>query len=76
MSCVLLAAIGSQDKNLTLKTNEMAMQDSHSDIKSLESYLGEDYKVDARSTDRIADRIPFPVNAANELSLQLGIDQN
>ncbi len=52
------------------------MQDSHSDIKSLESYLGEDYKVDARSTDRIADRIPFPVNAANELSLQLGIDQN
>jgi len=41
MSCVLLAAIGSQDKNLTLKTNEMAMQDSHSDIESLESYLGE-----------------------------------
>ncbi len=38
--------------------------------------MGEDYKVDARSTDRIADRIPFPANAANELSLQLGIDQN
>ena len=36
--------------------------------------MGEDYKVDARSTDRIADRIPFPANAANKLSFQLGIN--
>ena len=41
MSCVLLAAIGSQDKKLTFKTNEMAMRDSNSDLKSLESYLEE-----------------------------------
>jgi len=33
--------------------------------------MGEDYKVDLRTTDRLAERIPFPASAANDLAFQL-----
>ncbi len=33
--------------------------------------MGEDYKVDARTTERLAERVPFPEAAANELAFQL-----
>ncbi len=36
--------------------------------------MGEDYKVDARTTEKLAERIPFPEAAANELAFQLGIE--
>jgi ERCC4-related helicase len=35
--------------------------------------MGEDYKVDIRTTDRFASRIPFPVSAANELAFDLRV---
>lgn len=35
--------------------------------------IGEDYKVDARTTDKLADRIAFPVDAANELAFKLNV---
>lgn len=35
--------------------------------------MGEDYKVDARTTEKLAERIPFPESAANELAFQLGV---
>jgi len=35
--------------------------------------MGEDYKVDVRTTEKLASRIPFPAAAANELSFQLGV---
>ncbi len=35
--------------------------------------MGEDYKVDVRSTEKLASRIPFPVSAASELAFQLGV---
>jgi hypothetical protein len=38
--------------------------------------MGEDYKVDFRTTDKLADRIPFPAEAAAELAFQLGVAEN
>jgi len=35
--------------------------------------MGEDYKIDVRTTEKIANRVPFPVEAANELAFQLGV---
>ena len=35
--------------------------------------MGEDYKVDARTTEKLANRIPFPASAANELAFQLSV---
>lgn len=35
--------------------------------------MGDDYKVDARTTEKLANRIPFPSSAANELAFQLGV---
>lgn len=35
--------------------------------------MGEDYKVDVRNTEKLADRIPFPASAASELAFQLGV---
>jgi hypothetical protein len=35
--------------------------------------MGEDYKVDVRTTEKIANRIPFPASAANELAFELGV---
>jgi ERCC4-related helicase len=37
--------------------------------------MGEDYKIDARTTEKLAGRIPFPESAANELAFQLGLDE-
>lgn len=34
--------------------------------------MGEDYKVDAKTTEKLAERIAFPESAANELAFQLG----
>ena len=36
--------------------------------------MGEDYKVDVRTTEKLANRIPFPANAANELAFELNVD--
>ena len=36
--------------------------------------MGEDYKVDVRTTEKLASRIPFPANAANDLAFKLGVD--
>ncbi len=33
--------------------------------------MGEDYRVDVRTTDKIAERIPFPLGAAQELAFRL-----
>ncbi len=38
--------------------------------------MGEDYKVDARTTEKLANRIPFPPTAANELAFHLGVVQD
>ena len=38
--------------------------------------MGEDYKVDVRTTEKLANRIPFPASAANELAFQLGVLPN
>lgn len=35
--------------------------------------MGEDYKVDAKTTEKLADRIPFPLSAANELAFRLNV---
>ncbi|MDP6721774.1 MAG: C-terminal helicase domain-containing protein, partial [Pirellulaceae bacterium] len=35
--------------------------------------MGDDYKVDVRTTEKLANRIPFPSSAANELAFQLGV---
>lgn len=35
--------------------------------------MGEDYQVDARTTDKLADRIPFPETAARELAFRLEV---
>lgn len=36
--------------------------------------MGENYKSDARSVDRMAERIPFPASAAAELAFRLTVD--
>lgn len=36
--------------------------------------MGEDYKTDARTTDKLAERVPFPAHAAAELAFDLGIN--
>jgi len=38
--------------------------------------MGESYKVDARTTEKLADRIPFPVDAADSLSFDLSVFAN
>ena len=38
--------------------------------------MGEHYKVDLRTTDKLAERIPFPAEAAAELAFQLGVAEN
>ena len=35
--------------------------------------MGEDYMVDVRTTEKFANRVPFPTNAANELALKLNV---
>ena len=35
--------------------------------------MGEDYKIDVRTTEKFADRISFPASAANELAFELGV---
>ncbi len=35
--------------------------------------MGEDYKVDVRTTEKLASRIPFPEEAARELAFDLGL---
>jgi SNF2 family DNA or RNA helicase len=35
--------------------------------------MGEDYKVDIRTTDKLASRIPFPEAAASELAFDLRV---
>ena len=35
--------------------------------------MGESYKVDARTTEKLASRIPFPESAANELTFDLSV---
>lgn len=35
--------------------------------------MGEDYKVDVRTTEKLANRIPFPAEAAGELAFELGV---
>jgi hypothetical protein len=35
--------------------------------------MGDDYKIDLRTTDKLADRIPFPASAAAELAFQLNV---
>lgn len=35
--------------------------------------MGEDYKVDARTTEKLASRIPLPESAAAELAFRLGV---
>jgi ERCC4-related helicase len=35
--------------------------------------MGEDYKVDARTTEKLASRIPLPVSAATELTFKLSL---
>ncbi len=37
--------------------------------------MGETYKVDARTTDKLAERLPFPMSAAEELSFDLSVVQ-
>ena len=37
--------------------------------------MGETYKVDARTTDKLAERLPFPISAAEELSFDLSVVQ-
>ena len=36
--------------------------------------MGEDYKIDVRTTEKLANRIPFPAGAAGELVFNLGLD--
>jgi len=38
--------------------------------------MGEDYKIDAATTDKLAARVPFPASAANELAFQLEAESN
>ena len=35
--------------------------------------MGQEFKLDARTTDRLADRIPFPASAASELAFALAV---
>jgi hypothetical protein len=35
--------------------------------------MGEDYKVDTRTTEKLASRIPLPASAAAELTFKLGV---
>lgn len=35
--------------------------------------MGEDYKVDVRATEKLANRVPFPAAAASELAFELGV---
>jgi hypothetical protein len=37
--------------------------------------MGEDYKVDARTTERLAGRVPLPASAAEELTFKLGLTE-
>ncbi len=36
--------------------------------------MGEDYKVDVKNTDRLAERLPFPESAASKLAFRLEIN--
>lgn len=38
--------------------------------------MGEDYKVDARTTEKLSSRIPLPASAANELAFKLGVGES
>ena len=35
--------------------------------------MGENYRVDAKFTDKLSERIPFPESAAEELAFKLGV---
>lgn len=35
--------------------------------------MGERYKVDARSTDKLSERLPFPEEAARALAFRLAV---
>jgi len=35
--------------------------------------MGEKYKVDVRTTEKLAERLPFPESAANELIFNLSV---
>jgi superfamily II DNA/RNA helicase len=35
--------------------------------------MGENYKVDAKTTERLSERIPFPESAARQLAFRLGV---
>jgi hypothetical protein len=34
--------------------------------------MGEDYKVDTRTTEKLSSRVPLPAPAASELAFELG----
>ncbi|WP_286763343.1 MULTISPECIES: DEAD/DEAH box helicase [Rhodopirellula] len=38
--------------------------------------MGEDYKIDSATTEKLAARVPFPASAANELAFQLEAEMN
>jgi hypothetical protein len=38
--------------------------------------MGEKYKVDARSTEKLANRIPLPESAASKLAFRLEVEPN
>ena len=38
--------------------------------------MGEKYKVDARTTDRLSERVPFPEKAARDLAFRLEVDSH
>lgn len=38
--------------------------------------MGDDYKVDLQTTDKLAERIPFPAAAANALAFQQNVREN
>jgi len=35
--------------------------------------MGDDYKVDVRTTEKLANRVPFPASAASDLAFQLAV---
>ena len=38
--------------------------------------MGQEFKLDARTTDRLAERIPFPASAASALAFALAVDRS
>ena len=44
-----------------------------SELEGFTVVMGEDYKIDVRSTEKLASRIPFPNEAASELAFELGL---